>query len=264
LAEEAPRRAHLNLVESSRRLFELDPGAELEEGDGWLFGAGSANQAAITNAAFRLDDGLEPAELISRAREFFGARGRGFAIWARSRLAEDEELIASAEADGLQNIYEMPEMTLSGRPAAEPPASGVKVRRVESAEDAESYWSIASSAYQALGFPPEIFGHYRGLEKLTAPGGEGAAFLADLDRAPAAIAMTLVSHGAAGIYWVGTLERARGRGIGRAVSAAATEAGFDLGAEFASLQASHMGEPVYRAMGYEAIYDYRLLLSPPP
>ncbi len=25
-----------------------------------------------------------------------------------------------------------------------------------------------------------------------------------------------------------------------------------------------MGKPIYRAMGYETIYDYRLLLSPGP
>ena len=71
--------------------------------------------------------------------------------------------------------------------------------------------------------------------------------------------MTIVSHGVAGIYWVGSLAAARGRGLGRAVTAAATNAGFDLGADFASLQASPMGEPIYRAMGYETIYDYRLL-----
>ena len=35
------RRAHLNLVDSSRWFFELDPGATIEAGDGWLFGAGS-------------------------------------------------------------------------------------------------------------------------------------------------------------------------------------------------------------------------------
>ena len=70
--------------------------------------------------------------------------------------------------------------------------------------------------------------------------------------------MTLLSHGVAGIYWVGSLERARGRGIGRAVTAAATNRGFELGADVASLQASPMGEPIYRAMGYETICDYRL------
>jgi GNAT superfamily N-acetyltransferase len=262
LAETAAWRAHLNLVESSRRLFELDPGAVVEAGEGWLFGAGSANHPTISNAAFRLDDGLEPAELLARARDFFG--GRGFTVWARAGLAADEELVAGMEAAGLRNVYEMPEMTLADRPTALPLAEGVELRRLESSDDAEHYWRIAAAAYRDNGFPPEVFGFYRGLEELAAPGGDAVAFLADLDGAPVAIAMTIVSHGVAGVYWVGNLAEARGRGIGRAITAAATDAGFDLGAELASLQASPMGEPVYRAMGYEAIYDYRLLLSPAP
>jgi len=264
LADSAARRAHLNLVEASRLLFGLDPGAQLEAGEGWLFGAGSADHPAISNAAFRLDDGLEAGELLARAREFFGARGRGFTVWARSGVAEDEELISAAEAAGLQNVYEMPEMILADRPAALLPAAGVELRRLSSAEDADDYWRIAAAAYRDIGFPPEVFSFYRGLEELAAPGGDAAAFLADLDGAPVAIAMTIVSHGVAGIYWVGSLAEARGRGIGRAVTAAATGTGFELGAGLASLQASPMGEPIYRAMGYERIYDYRLLLSPAP
>jgi hypothetical protein len=84
-----------------------------------------------------------------------------------------------------------------------------------------------------------------------------------MDDEPVAIAMTIVTDRVAGIYWVGSVERARGRGLGRALTAAATNAGFDLGADFASLQASVMGEPIYRAMGFEAIYDYRLLMATP-
>ena len=76
--------------------------------------------------------------------------------------------------------------------------------------------------------------------------------------------MTIVSHGVAGIYWVGSLEQARGKGLGRAITAAATNAGFDLGAEIASLQASPMGKPIYEAMGYETIFSYRLLMSAAP
>ncbi len=78
------------------------------------------------------------------------------------------------------------------------------------------------------------------------------------------IALTIVSGGVAGIYWVGNLKHARGRGIGRAVTAAATNAGFDLGADLASLQASPMGRPIYEAMGFRTLFDYRLLMSPPP
>ncbi len=162
LAEPAPRRAHLNLVESSRLLFGLDPGAEVEEGEGWLLGAGSADNPLISNAAFRLDDGLEPAELISRARKFFGERGRGFTLWGRSGVREDRELIATAEGAGLRNAYEMPEMTLAGRAAEGPLAEGVEIRRLDSAGEAASTGGSRRPPTRASGSRPRSSATTRG------------------------------------------------------------------------------------------------------
>jgi len=256
------RRAHLNLIDSSRLLFELDPDAEIEDKPGWLLGAGSASHPVISNAVFRRDDGVDPGELIGHAREFFGKRGRGFSIWGRDGLAEDRDLLAAADAAGLQFAYAMPEMTL-GAPVETPALPpGVELRRLRTGEEAADYWKVAASSYTSNGFPPEVFAGYTHHAGLLAE--NVAAFLAYLNGEPVAIAMTIVSEGVAGIYWVGTLERARGRGLGRAIAAAATNAGFELGADLASLQASPMGKPIYEAMGYETIFDYRLLMSRPP
>lgn len=255
------RDAHLNLVDSSRQLFELDPGAEIEAGAGWVFGAGRSPHPVISNAAFRVDDELDPAELIERARAFFAPRERGFALWARDGVAEDRGLIDAAEAAGLVEVYAMPEMTLERR-AEELPPAGVELRRVASASDAADYWRVATGAYASIGFPPEVFAYYERHDGLTAS--NVAAFVADLDGRPAAIAMTIVSHGVAGVYWVGASEDARGHGLGWTVTATAVNVGFEMGAGIASLQASPLGEPLYRRMGFETIFDYRLLLSRPP
>ena len=258
------RRAHLNLIDSSRQLFGLDPGAEIEDEPGWLLGAGSASHPAISNAAFRRDDGADPKELLARAKEFFGERGRGFSVWCRDAQDRDRDrdLLAAADAAGLQFVYAMPEMTLTApvQTPALPP--GTELRRLTTGEEAEDYWRVATTSYASLGFPPEVFAGYTDHSGLLA--GNVAAFLAYLEGEPVAIAMTIVSDGVAGIYWVGTLEQARGKGLGRAVTAAATNAGFELGADLASLQASPMGKPIYEAMGYETIFDYRLLMSTPP
>lgn len=254
------RRAHLNLVESSRRLFALDSGAETETGAGWVLAAGTPTHPLISNAAFRIDDGLNPGELLERARAFFGERNRGFALWARAGAPEDEDLIAAAGDAGLAAAFAMPEMVLD-RPVEERPLpDGAELRRVESAEDAGAYWQVAAQAYTSIGFPPEVFGHYDDHEGLHGP--DVATFLARLDGEPAGIAMTIVTHGVAGIYWVGSTEKARGRGLGWATTAAAVNAGFEMGAEMTSLQASPMGEPLYRRMGFETIFDYRLFLAP--
>jgi ribosomal protein S18 acetylase RimI-like enzyme len=254
--------AHLNLIDSSRQLFELDPGAEIEAADGWFFGAGRSTHPVISNAAFRADDGLDPGEFIERARAFFSSRGRGFAVWARTDVEEDRELIASAETTGLRPVHETPEMLLDRRADSSPPPAGAELRRVATPEDAAGFWRVASSAYLSNGFPPEVFAYYDTHEGLWAD--NVAAFLAYLEGQPASIAMTIVTKDVAGIYWVGTTEEARGRGLAKTLTATAVNAGFDMGAEIASLQASPMGEPIYRGMGFERIFDYRLLMQSAP
>lgn len=258
----ADRRVHLNLIDSSRQLFELDPDAALESGNGWLFGAGGPSHPVISNAAFRRDDGVEAGEFIARAKDFFSARKRGFSIWVRGDQAVDRDLAAAASEAGFELVYEMPEMVLASPVEERPLPAGAELRQLSAAKQADDYWKVAAASYTSIGFPPEVFSGYSNHDGLLAD--NVAAFIAYLDGTPVSIAMTIVSHGVAGIYWVGSLEQARGKGLGRAVTAAATNAGFELGTEAASLQASPMGKPIYEAMGYETLFDYRLFMSPPP
>jgi GNAT superfamily N-acetyltransferase len=260
LAADELRRAHRNLVDSSRQFFELDPGAMIEAEPGWLFGAGSATHPVISNGAFRREDEVDAAEFIARANEFFVARKRRFSVWVKAGQPEDDDLAGAAEAADFQAIYEMPEMVLGERP--EPPtlSPGTELRKLESPEQAADFWRVAIESYADIGFPPEIFSGYTNHAGLLAE--NVAAFIAYLDGEPVSIAMTIVSDAVAGIYWVGSRKQARGRGLGRTVTAAATAAGFDLGANIASLQASPMGKPIYLAMGYEVAFDYRMFISP--
>jgi GNAT superfamily N-acetyltransferase len=156
----------------------------------------------------------------------------------------------------------MPEMTLGEKLAPPELPAGAELRKLTAVEQATDFWHVAVASYSSIGFPPEVFAGYTNHAGLLAE--NVVAFLALLDGEPVGIAMTMVSHGVAGIYWVGSLEQARGKGIGRAVTVAATNAGFELGADVASLQASPMGKPIYEAMGYETAFDYRMFMSPAP
>jgi ribosomal protein S18 acetylase RimI-like enzyme len=260
LAANPLQRAHLNLLDSSRQFFELDPRAVIEAEPGWLFGAGSATHPVISNGAFRRDDKVDAGELITRAGEFFAAKDRRFSVWVRAGQPEDDDLAAAAEAAGFQAVYEMPEMVLGEQPDPPDLASGAELRKLEAFDQADDFWRVAIESYADIGFPPEIFSGYTNPAGLLAE--NVAAFIAYLDGEPVSIAMTMVSDAVAGIYWVGSRTQARGRGLGRAVTAAATAAGFELGADVASLQASPMGKPIYLAMGYEVAFDYRMFLSP--
>jgi GNAT superfamily N-acetyltransferase len=76
-------------------------------------------------------------------------------------------------------------------------------------------------------------------------------FMATVDGEPAASAVLLEWAGVAGLYNVGTLPGFRGKGLGTFVSLAALEAGRADGYRWGVLQASAMGEPLYRSMGFE-------------
>jgi ribosomal protein S18 acetylase RimI-like enzyme len=262
LAASPLQRAHLNLLDSSRQFFELDPGAVIEAEPGWLFGAGSSTHPVISNGAFRRDDGVGATAFITRAKDFFAAKERGFSVWVRGNQAEDRDLVSAAEAAGFQLVYEMPEMTLGAK--LEPPElpPGAELRRLTTVEQATDFWRVATASYSSIGFPPEIFAGYTNHAGLLAE--NVVAFLALLDGQPVGIAMTMVSHDVAGIYWVGSLEQARGQGLGRAVTVAATNAGFELGADVASLQASPMGKPIYLELGYETAFEYQMWMLPAP
>ena len=78
-----------------------------------------------------------------------------------------------------------------------------------------------------------------------------------LDGQPVSSAAAIRSGPTIGIYAVATVERARRRGIGRAVTWAVIEAGRSAwGSTIAILQSSQMGLPVYRSMGFEEVATY--------
>lgn len=89
-------------------------------------------------------------------------------------------------------------------------------------------------------------------------------FAATLDGRMVGTALLLTTHDVAGIYVVTTLPEYRRRGIGTAVTAAALETARERGLRVGTLQASQLGEPVYRRMGFTKIDEYRLYRFPEP
>lgn len=78
-------------------------------------------------------------------------------------------------------------------------------------------------------------------------------FVAFLDGVPLGCATMFLGAGVAGLYHVATVERARGRGIGKAVTLAALEHARNLGCRISILHSSAEGEPIYRRIGYQEV-----------
>jgi hypothetical protein len=258
------RAGDLNLVEVLRHFARSQPAGVVHEEAGIVCFAGSPVwPGPFDNGAFVLAARVEPREAVERATRFFDGLRPGYCIWSAEH--HDPGVARAAEAAGLVSMGEgPPQMVLDhGLPDAVA-REGVQLRPVVDDETRRDYLAVLADSFTTTqGTPAEVLeGNFGHVDALHGP--NVRAVVASLDGEPAAGAFVLVSHGVAGVQYVGTVERARGRGLGELVTRWVSNAGFDLGARIAALQASEMGEPVYRRMGYQTVSRYSFWMGPAP
>jgi ribosomal protein S18 acetylase RimI-like enzyme len=78
-------------------------------------------------------------------------------------------------------------------------------------------------------------------------------FVGYLDKSPVATSILFNGGGVASEYGVGTIPRARGQGIGAAITVAPLLQARAQGYRYAVLFATEMGHPVYRRLGFEDV-----------
>ena len=186
------------------------------------------------------------AELTSRGAPF---------IWWVTPSTSPDDLAARLVSRGLVADDPWPGMTLEVGSMKQPgPVPGLAIRRVTTGVELDTYVRLfdpilsPSPAFTALLVEASNRIGYE----------EGAAevhFVGLLEGEPVATVSLITAGGAAGIYNVTTVEHARGRGIGAAMTAAAIEAGRQRGMTKAALQASTMGRSVYEALGFRHACD---------
>jgi GNAT superfamily N-acetyltransferase len=142
------------------------------------------------------------------------------------------------------------------------PEPGVRIERVESMGDAERFLDVLAGAYGVDGVGRDLAARiFFDASCLLEP--EVVGVLAYLDGEPVGTTMALLHEGTIGLYWTSALPHARRRGVGRASFVAVVNEGFRRGGDLATLQASGMGEPIWRALGFREVRRYRRYLGSP-
>jgi hypothetical protein len=240
---------HRNLMTVCSWTGEVDGGA-VDRRDGELLFA-SPSSLPFFNCVMREEPYGDAAAFLERASEFFFSRGRGFMVYTHPG---DPDLEEAAQAAGMLVVLDRyPEMICR----APLPALDAELREVENPEDAAAYWRVCDASYPSLGMPEgALAAAFTPEFQLDAD--RVAACLAVVDGEPVACASLYDAEGVGMIGWVAAVPEVRGRGLAAACTVWATNAGFARGATVVSLQASHMGEDIYRRLGYEELFSYRL------
>jgi hypothetical protein len=244
--------ADANHHEAYRELTRRAGGVVVDEG-GLTFWAGAHPLPVLANAVVRTGPDVPPEDVLVRAHRFFLAHQRGFSVILSG--AADDDLRPACESAGLSLSGASPGMVLERRLPDVVVPPGVTIRTVETDADAQEFARVSGEAYRTLGMPAGCASAMLGrLAVLRAP--HITSILACVVETAAAGAMVILSHGVGGVYWVGTTPAARGRGLGELVTRIVGNVAFDLGARAVVLQASPMGEPIYRKMGYREVTRY--------
>ena len=156
-------------------------------------------------------------------------------------------------------------MDLDNLPPEEAPPPGVRIELLDDADDIDTYvdllmremqhsHGVASTDARAI--------RRRHLLGKLGKDPDSRRFVAWLDGQPVATSRLSMAGGAAGLYTVVTMPEARGRGIGRAMTLRAFHAGRDAGMRIGTLQATDMGFRIYRKLGFEELFRYRMMVRP--
>lgn len=250
------RSMDLNMWEMFREIVRLGRGGELVETPQFCMQF-SPHGTPFDNRVM-IKDAVDLEVLFVAVRDFYARPGRLFSIWTRAHA--DGVLEGHLRERGFTDFISMPGMALLGDPGTRCEPPGLKIRAATTDARRRDYLHVTAEAYATYGTPREyVDDAFVSLDSVCAAHIQG--FVGYVQDKPVAAAAVYVTHGVAGIGWVGTLPEHRGHGYAEAVTWAAIREGFRRGGAFANLQASPMGRPIYERMGFITPTEYRVLVG---
>jgi ribosomal protein S18 acetylase RimI-like enzyme len=212
------------------------------------------------NQAFVLEAPAEEAAL-RRAVDRLRSHERPYQVRIRAGL-DDDLLPLIADLGLVEDAEEAyPAMALSPIPEDLDAPPAPDDLEIQLATDGSTFEGHATLVAEGFGMPPELVRRFLGPQVLEIAG--IVILVGSRAGEPVATAMGFVANGTVGIYNVATIESARRRGYGAALTRRAIDEGRHRGADVAILQSSTMGRRVYEAIGFRETAEFRVFVQSP-
>lgn len=247
------KRAHENLGLSIALQMEAVEGARIEKHTDYIiYSIGMESTDAHLNGVLCLGD-MNATEVNNKAKEFFTASNLAYTIWIREDADSTLESLLQKQGvkpnrpSGSAVMIREKRLEEVGLP------KGFNVQEVTNAQHRKDFGEVIEQSFDKT---------HELIEKMfetqeTLQRDKIISHIIYEDKKPVAAVMTVVYDDTAGIYWVGTVTQARGKGLGSYATQIAANAGFNHGANLVILQASELGEPIYKKLGFQTITKYR-------
>jgi GNAT superfamily N-acetyltransferase len=183
------------------------------------------------------------------------------AQWWVGPNAQPNDLGARLERHGFENAGMVPGMAVDLNTMRDVGrlANGATVERVT---DPGLIQAWAETAWVATGFPADQAGLFSEIETQMGIDTSGirCRYAGYWKGKLVGTSVLVMNNGVAGIYAVSTLPEARGHGLGTALTIAPLRDALEAGYRVGTLQASEMGYPIYRRLGFQEVCQFALYL----
>ena len=212
--------------------------------------------AAFFNGVYPAQRVPDPDAIVADAIEFMHRHAVPWLLWVRDGV--DDALLDAGRRAGLRDAGGPPGMVLPSIGPIPARPEGFDVEIVSDASGVDTFRDITARGFE---MPIELVRQFISIDTFADP--HMMAVVGSVEGVAVSAALACMSGTTIGIYNVATPAEHRRRGYGAAVTWAALEAGAARGGDHAALQASELGAPVYRAMGFVDIGRYVQLEGPP-
>jgi GNAT superfamily N-acetyltransferase len=251
-------REHENMVAAMTMAASQAPEVLIQHDDGVLLMATGLPVRLFNQVLVEADDGASDA--IGRA--VATTRGRGDHFVVNLRVGYDDGHLPAIESLGLTPISDrpwMPGMALYPLPEPGTAAAGPEheIRRVTDAQGVAEHIRTGAAGF---GMPQEWLEAIMTTTLANTPG--VSVYVGYTDGEPVTTGMGIRTGSTIGVYNIATVERARKRGYGAAMTMRIVDDGAAEGCNTAILQASDMGLSVYEHLGFRTVVEYMGYVDP--